>query len=330
VTGQRVLDERKVEWLIRAAGYDSATPVAVGVSTPSMTPVFAAHREGNAPTLDRDGVAYAGSLAKQITGACAVLLVQDGALDVQAPIADWLAELPRWARTIRVRHLVHHTAGLPSTDAVWEQMTSAGANDWTSDGVLTALSTMQELEHRPGTAYAYSNVGYICLARILERLSGSDLGTFAESHLFGPLQMRATTVWSGPAPSPPTAVLTQPLRSPAPLSVGDGGLWTSVRDLLRWNDALLADTLGVADALHATGALDDGTPLDYAWGVRVFRVGRNRVESHGGAWEGATAKLVRLPDRGASFAALAHDGSVERIAALSSSLQDELLMGPTR
>src|SRR5207248_10360904 len=78
-----------------------------------------------------------------------------------------------------------------------------------------------------------------------------------------------------------------------------------------------------------TGALDDGTPLDYAWGVRVFRVGGNRVESHGGSWEGATAKLVRLPDLGVSFAALAHDGSVERMAALSSSLQDELLGGTT-
>jgi CubicO group peptidase (beta-lactamase class C family) len=200
---------------------------------------------------------------------------------VQVPIAEWLPGLPPWAGTIRVRHLIHHTAGLPTTDAVWERMTSSGESDWTSDCAIAALSKMDELEQQPGDAYAYSNVGYICLAGIIERSSGNDLNTFAQEYLFEPLSMRATTLWSGPAPSPPHAVLSQPLRSPAPLSVGDGGLWTSVSDLLRWNETLLEDTLGVADTLHTTGALDDGTPLDYAWGVRVFRAGANRVQSHG-------------------------------------------------
>lgn len=319
------LDERAIERLILAAGYDSAMQVAVGVSSPS-TILFVAHgdRAGDSP-FDCDAVGYGGSLAKQITGACAAMLAQARVLDVEAPIAEWLPELPSWAATIRVRHLIHHISGLPPTDRVWERMTSAGENDWTSDGVITALSTMDELEGRPGDAYAYSNVGYICLARIMERLSGGGLDPFAREHLFEPLQMGATMFWSGPEPSPPTAVRANPLQSPAPLSVADGGLWTSVRDLVRWNEALIADTLGVASTLHTTGALDDGTPLDYAWGVRVFQAGDTRVQSHGGNWEGATAKLVRLPDRRRSFAALALDESVDRMTALSALLQEGLL-----
>jgi len=297
-----------LERLISAAGYDAAMPVAVGVSSASAT-VLASHG-------DCDSVAYAGSLAKQVTGACAALLARDRALDLEAPIASWLPELPEWSRTVRVRHLIHHTAGLPSTEDVWERAERAGEKDWTSDGVISALAGMPELEHPPGEAYAYSNVGYICLARILEWLSSETLGSFAETRLFEPLEMRATTL----SASPP-----QPLPSPAPLSVGDGGLWTSVRDLLRWNEAMLLDTLGVADTIHTAGRLDDGTPLDYAWGVRVFRIDDQRVQSHGGSWDDATAKLVRLPDLGASFAALAADGSVERMTALSSLLQDELL-----
>ena len=296
------------ERLIAAAGYEAATPVAVGVSSPSAT-VLAAHGKC-------DSVAYAGSLAKQVTGACAALLMGDGLLDLETPIAGWLHELPLWAGTIRVRHLIHHTAGLPSTEDVWERAEGAGEKDWTSDGVISALAGIPELEHPPGEAYAYSNVGYICLARILETLSGEALGSFAETRLFKPLRMRATTL----SASPP-----QPLPSPAPLSVGDGGLWTSVRDLLRWNEAMLRDTLGVADTIHTTGRLDDGTPLDYAWGVRVFRVGDQRVQSHGGSWDNSTAKLVRLPDLGASFGALAADRSVERMTALASLIQDELL-----
>src|SRR3954464_7690823 len=91
-----MLDELKIGRLVRAAGYDSATPVAVGVSSPSMAPVLATLGEGSAPALGCDGVAYAGSLAKQITAACAALLAQNGTVDLEAPIADWLVGLPRW------------------------------------------------------------------------------------------------------------------------------------------------------------------------------------------------------------------------------------------
>lgn len=322
------LDEHAIEGLIRTAGYDRTTPLAVGVTTPAT--VLVSQPGGvEADGFDCGSVGYAGSLAKQVTGACAVVLAHGGALDVEAPIARWLPELPGWAERVRVRHLVHHTAALPTTDAVWEQMASTGESDWTSDGAIAALSTIDELEELPGTGYAYSNVGYICLARIVERIARLDLGRFARVQLFAPLGMRTTTFWSGPSPAPPAATHVRPLGPPAPLSLGDGGLWTSVRDLLRWNEALAGDRFGISGTMHRPGTLDDGTPLDYAWGVRVFRVGGHRVESHGGSWEGATAKLVRLPELGRGFAALAGDGSVERMTALSALLQDELLRAPT-
>ena len=269
-------------------------------------------------------VYYVGSDSKQFTAASIALLSLQGKLSLDDDIRKYFPEMQDYGTPITIRHLIHHTAGLPNTDAVWERMKSAGETDWTSDGAIAALTTTRDLEHKPGAAYAYSNVGYICLARIIERLSGQSLNRLAHARLFDPLGLRDTILWSGPQASPPHATLVQPLRSPAPLSVGDGGLWTTVRDLLRWNDALFADALGITDTLHTPGTLDDGTPLDYAWGVRVFRLGGERVESHGGSWDGATAKLVRLPDRSASFAALALDDSVERMVALSSALQDGL------
>lgn len=308
-----------------AAGYDSATPLVVGVSSPVDSVVFAQGATADGRAFDGDSVSYAGSLAKQITGACAALLVQRGLLDVEARIADWLPELPAWAEAIRVRHLIHHTAGLPSTDAIWAKMTDAGERDWTSDGATAALSTFRRLDQRAGAAFAYSNVGYICLARIIERVSTSDLDSFAHEHLFEPLQMRTTRLWRGPTPAPPTAALVQPATGPAPRSHGDGGLWTTVRDLLRWNEALMEDSLGISETLHTAGALDDGTPLDYAWGVRVARVRGSRLQSHGGSWEAATAKLVRLPDLHVGFAALSADPSVEKMTALSGLFQEQAL-----
>jgi hypothetical protein len=77
--------------------------------------------------------------------------------------------------------------------------------------------------------------------------------------------------------------------------------------------------------MHTTGSLDDGTPLDYAWGVRVFRSSGQVVQSHGGSYDNVTAKLVRLPERATSFAALAADRSVERMVALGDRLLDGLV-----
>ena len=262
------LDQTTLERLIRAAGYGPATGVAVGISSRG------ARAWAGLGALDVDDAAYAGSLAKQFTGACAALLVREGAIEVEASMRRWLPDLPAWAESIRVRHLVHHTAGLPTTDAVWDRMEQNGETEWTSDGVIAALSTL-EPETPPGAVYAYSNGGYICLARIVERASGDSLADFARERLFEPVDMSATTF------SPPEAALLEVLGTPAPLSVGDGGLWTTVRDLVRWNDALIRDTLGLSDTIHRPGALDDGTPLDYAWGVRVFDDGGIRLESHG-------------------------------------------------
>jgi CubicO group peptidase (beta-lactamase class C family) len=242
--------------LSHAAGYARVTPLVAGISMRSGGPLFFAQGAGlDGAAFGAESVAYAASLAKQITGACAALLEHEGALDPEARIAEWVPELPPWSERVRVRHLIHHTAGLPD---VWPQMQDGGESDWTSRGVLAALAATPQLDREPGTVYAYSSVGYVCLASIIERISGSTLDRFAQSRLFEPLGMKSSCFWTGPSAPPTAAVVPEP-RKPAPLSVGDGGLWTSVSDLLHWNGALLDDALGVTATMHTPGCLDDGT-----------------------------------------------------------------------
>lgn len=316
--------ERHLGELI-AAAYPPGTPVAVALATGADSLFVAPLPARRGARFDCDTVSYAGSLAKQVTGACSALLESEGALDLESPLADWLPELPSWATPVRVRHLMHHTAGLPATGVVWARMQEAGELDWTSDGVIAALATLDEPQAKPGAGFSYSNVGYICLARVVERAGSLPLGELARQRLFHPLGMSSTVMWSGPESMPPGATAGDDFGPPFPLSLGDGGLWTTARDLLRWNTALVADVLGVSETLHAPGHLDDGTPLDYAWGVRVHSIAGDRIQSHGGSWDGATARAVRLPDRGASFAILTLDGSIERIMELSDRLQAMLL-----
>ena len=313
----------RIDELVHQAGYADNTPLAAGVIVRSQEPIFFAQgaTRAGAP-FGVDSVAYAASVSKQITGACAALLEQEGVLDVETQIVEWLPELPSSTERVRARHLIHHTAGLPK---VWPKMREAGALDWTSPGVLAALAEIPQLERDPGTAYAYSNEGYICLALIIERITGATLDAFARARIFEPLRMTRSVFWTGPSAAPPTAAVMPDSEHPAALSAGDGGLWTSVSDLLRWNGGVLDDAFGITARMHTPGRLDDGTPIDYAWGVRVYETSGESVHSHGGDYGNATATLVRLPVDSSSFAALAGDGNVDRMILLTDAMQASLI-----
>ncbi|AGZ43926.1 beta-lactamase [Actinoplanes friuliensis DSM 7358] len=296
----------QVASLVRLAGYGPRDPVLVGAQLDDAPPVLLPG--GRAPLV------YIASLSKQFTAACAALLVRQGRLDVESSLARWMPELPAWAATVRVRHLIHHTSGLSFDEARHAEC------DRTTAGVLAALD---HLDSRPGTEFRYSNAGYVCLATVVERAAGQPLPRFAQDHLFAPLALNDTRYWSGPAPHPPGAAPTDH-RHPAPLSLGDGGVWSTTPDLLRWNQALDHDELGISALLHTPGHLDDGTPLDYAWGVGVRTRGNDRIHRHGGSWPGVTAQLVRIPSRRSGFVVLALDNNQDRTAALAEAMLQAL------
>ena len=298
--------------LLPAAGYRAQDPIVVGVRQGSAPAAFA--HQGR---LTADTVVYTASLSKQVTAACAALLVRQGRLDTESTLARWMPELPAWAGSVRVRHLIHHTSGLPEV-ADFDELHRAGV-DRTTARIIGALKNVDELAVHPGSEHRYCNAGYVCLAVAVERAAGRPLPAFAREHVFGPLGMRDSRYWSGPAAHPPGAAPLDP-AFPAPLSLGDGGMWSTARDLMRWNQALDRDELGVSALLHTPGCLDDGSPLPYAWGVGV----EEGVHRHGGRWAGLCAQLVRLPGRGAGFVILTLDDDEDRMTALAAALIDEL------
>ncbi|WP_186315968.1 serine hydrolase domain-containing protein [Catellatospora sichuanensis] len=311
----------EVRRLARAAGYAASEPLVVGISRRAVPPVFVC--AGHTPTgqpFDEDTSAYAASLSKQVTAALVALVMRQGGLAVDEPLSRRLPELPAWAASVRLRHLLHHVGGLPDDDLVDRALTG----DRTGAGVLAALCALPAPAHPPGTVYAYSNTGYVCLAEAVRRAAGAELPVLAEQLLFKPLGLAATRFWDGPEPAPPGAAALSPMH-PAPLSLGDGGVWSTAGDLLRWADAHNDGRLGVSGLLQAPGRLDDGTTLDYAWGVGVRRRHGLAVYRHGGAWPGLRTLLARVPDRGIGVVVTALGDDTERTAMLTDGLLDLLL-----
>jgi CubicO group peptidase (beta-lactamase class C family) len=313
----------RVAALIGVAGYGVDDPLVVGVQRDNASPVFlVGGRTLAGESLTADAIVYTASLSKQITAACAALLVQEGRLDIESSLAQWMPELPAWADAVRLRHLISHTSGLP--EGVEFDDLHRARLDRTTDGVIGALVRVDHLDSAAGTEFRYCNAGYLCLAVIVGRAAGRPLADFAREHVFVPLGMVDSRYWSGPASHPPGAV---PLDShcPAPLSLGDGGVWSTAADILRWNQALERDELGVSAILQAPGRLDDGTWLDYAWGLDVREHVGRRIYRHGGRWAGVSAQLVRLADQGSSFVIIALDDDEDRTAALANAMIEELI-----
>lgn len=307
--------ERDIGRLARVSGYRVGEALVVGVARRGAAPVFLCRGPYTATTL-----VYAASLAKQVVAACALLVARRGGLAVDEPLSLRLPELPAWAGRVRLRHLVHHTGGLPDDELVDARLTG----DRSTAAVLAALTALPSPARPPGTAYAYSNAGYVCLAEAVRRAAGRPLPGLVHELLFAPLGMGASRLWDGPGPAPPGARPLTPLH-PAPLSLGDGGLWTTAADLLRWADALNTGALGVSGLLQTPGRLDDGTFLDYAWGMGVRRRHGYTCHRHGGGWPGVRTTLARVPDRGLSLVVVAPGDTTERTAALTDLLLDLLL-----
>ena len=189
------------------------------------------------------------SVTKQFTAAAILLLAQDGALSLDDPVKRWLPSLPAAADAITLRQLLSHTSGLLD----YEDHVAHGFTGQLHDSdVLRILEGLDETYFAPGSDYRYSNSGYALLALVVGKASGSDFASFLERRIFQPLGMDHTVAhqdgvdtvahrawgysqidghWQRTDQSQTSAVL------------GDGGIYSSIDDLARWDAALYDDRL---------------------------------------------------------------------------------------
>jgi len=184
-----------------------------------------------------------GSAAKQFTAASIVLLEEDGKLSLDDPLARFVPELPEWARRTTLAQLLHHTSGIRDYTGLLD-LAGARTPDWTTDrDALEILARQRGLDFPPGTRYSYSNSGYFLLSLVVERASGKPLKDFAAERIFVPLKMASTRFVHDHRDVVPRRATGYAKRRGGGWGVagsdweqnGDGGLQTTVGDLLRWD-----------------------------------------------------------------------------------------------
>ena len=262
-----------------------------------------------------DTIFEAGSVSKQFTAAAVLLLARDGKLSIDDSVRKYIPELPDYGVPLTIRHMLTHTSGLRdwgSVEAIagWPRTSRA----YTHAHVLDIVSRQKSLNFTPGSRWSYSNTGFNLAAIIVARVSGQSFPDFARERLFEPVGMTHTS-WRDDF----TRVLKNRAIAyserdgvfhtdmPFENVYGNGGLLTTVGDLLHWNENFTAPK--IADAAFETAQqqparLTDGRPLGYAFGLFETTIDGVRIIEHSGSTAGYSAHLLRMPEQQVSVAVL--------------------------
>lgn len=311
--------------IVARAGPASTIPLSIAVIGPDDA--VSTHASGQwqaGRPVSPDDRFYGASLAKQVTAAAIALLAKRGRIDPDAPLPRWLPWLPDWARTASVRQVLLHLGGFPPAGLLEAQNATA---DWTDAAALALLARWPGPAAPPGERFLYSNLGYICLARLVAAMAGMDFHDFVDTQVLAPLGIRGLSFV--PADALPPFPQIPWLGAALPLSHGDGGLWTSATAFAAWLRAQNRNALGIADLVETPGTTPDGRSTDYGWGIGLRRLDGNRSMLHGGAWPGARARALRCPAVSVSIVVLSADADDRRVAALTDAILAALRHRPS-
>lgn len=198
------------------------------------------------------------SVTKQFTAMAVMLLVHDGKLRYDETLTEIWPEFPTYGKTITVRNLLNHTSGLPDYEDLMEAEEKAHGKVWSAEKQIRDAEVLQLLEKQtagkfaPGSRWEYSNSGYVVLGLIVAKASGKSFGDFLQTRIFEPLKMDHTLVFEkgknlvadrayGHTKAGDTFEQTD--QSSTSATLGDGGVYSNLEDLSKWDDALRNHTL---------------------------------------------------------------------------------------
>jgi CubicO group peptidase (beta-lactamase class C family) len=244
------------------------------------------------------------SLTKAFTAMAIMILQERGQLKVQDSICKYILDCPTTWTPITLHHLLTHTSGIRNYSDLYDKVNLY--QEYTPEEITVSFKDLP-LDFSPGSQWNYSNSGYFLLGVVIEKASGERYETYIQRSIFQPLGMsesgynRSTTIVKNRA-SGYTLNLAAQLINTFPRDVSQryaaGGLYSTVGDLLKWDQALYTNQLVSTESLSAifapSASLPNGVGYGYGWMISD-RSGYHIVE-HGGAVPGFVANLARYPD----------------------------------
>lgn len=247
------------------------------------------------------------SVSKQFTAFCVMLLEAEGRVRLDGFLRDYVPGLPAFAHSVTVRHVLHHTSGLPP----YEDFVQTTIGEQVHDRDVPALiGEATGLLFVPGTQYRYSNSGYALLALLVEECTGMSFASFLRQRIFAPLGMAESVAFEDGVSTvanrafgyrEENGAFVPADQSPTSAVLGDGGIYSSLVDYLKWDRALYTESLLPAHKLaraYEPGRLNSGESVSYGFGWRLETAAAgHRIIHHTGETCGFNACVRRVPDR---------------------------------
>jgi CubicO group peptidase (beta-lactamase class C family) len=241
-----------------------------------------------------------GSITKQFTAMAVLILQERGKLNVHDKVKKHFPEAPKAWDEITIEHLLTHTSGIPNYTESLEFLRTLPVR--VSLKELIAKFKDRPLDFKPGAKFKYSNSGYIMLGQIIETASGKNYPSFMKEAIFTPLDMRDTGYDNATAIIKHRAsgytrrlgiVLTNCDYIDMSIPHAAGALYSTVLDLLKWDQALYSEKLVPRKSLEAMF-----TPHkdNYGYGWIIDKKFGSARYSHGGGIMGFVTTIERYPD----------------------------------
>lgn len=262
------------------------------------------------------------SAAKEFTALAVQLLVTAGKCQLDDPLVKYVPEMSKVGGAITLEQLLHHTSGIRDAADLACALGGRDEDVLTTADALWLLTHQRTLNFEPGTQYLYSNSDYILLALVVQRICGRPFAEFINDEIFTPLGMSHSRMLNDHslmvqhrAESYKTAHAGGFRR----VSVndgfsGDGGLFTTISDMERWDKNFDGQPIGgreTLDRLIEPGVLKNGTKIHYASGLVVSKEGDLTTIGHNGGAGGYRATFLRFPEKRLSVILLANVSNVQ-------------------
>ena len=254
-----------------------------------------------------------GSVSKQFAAAVAALAAMEGYLDLEDPLQKWIPELPDYGEPLTLRHTLNHTSGLRDYITLMSLKGLRGDDFYTVAELIEVQALQEELNFPSGSEYLYSNSGYVLATEAVARAVGKPFKDYAEEVLFRPLQMSHSHFHDDHNHIVPLRADGYSPRGDGFRTnmttldmIGDGGVYTSIDDMVHWVTALEQDGIrsGLTPILETRGVLNSGEEISYALGQSHGEHRGLATIGHGGSWVGFRADVLRFPSQSTSIVTL--------------------------
>src|SRR5581483_477211 len=313
---------QNIDAILTGAGLKAGIPGAAVIVIKDDKPVFErGYGVKDLKTLQKiDGGTNfrLASVTKQFTAMAVMLLVHEGKLKYDEALTDIFPAFPEYGHAITIRMLLNHTSGLQDYESVMTQPNSNLPVEQTQiqdAGVLDLLKEQNSTKFPPGSKWQYSNSGYVLLGVIVQKVSGESFPEFLRDRIFSRVGMNNTVAYVRGSNEIPNRAFgnsfengawKQTDQSPTSATLGDGGVYSSVEDMAKWDHALRHNTLlsneemqAALNPVNAPGVEGpDGAPAQYGFGWFLNPYGGHARMWHYGETVGFRTTIQRFTNDG--------------------------------